>query len=134
MGRLIDTSILIESERGRLELDKFVANSGSEDFFISVVTVSELLHGVHRAIDPNIRAEREASVESMLQQFVILDIDQLTARIHSRIWAEIERAGEVIGQNDFWLAATCLAKRLVMVTANRKHFQRVPGLEVEVWQ
>lgn len=134
MGRLIDTSILIESERGRLDLKKFVENSGNEDFFISVVTVSELLHGVHRAIDQNVKTAREASVESMLQQFVILDIDQVTARIHSKIWAELERAGEIIGQNDFWLAATCLAKGLIMVTANRKHFQRVPGLKVEVWQ
>lgn len=134
MGRLIDTSILIESERGRLDLNKFVNGSGNEDFFISVVTVSELLHGVHRAVDQKVKIAREASVESMLHQFEILDIDQATARIHSKIWAKLEQAGEIIGQNDFWLAATCLAKGLTMVTANRKHFQRVPGLELEVWQ
>ena len=134
MGRLIDTSILIESERGRLDLNKFVTNRGNEEFFISVVTVSELLHGVHRAVDPNIRGKREASVESMLRQFVILEIDFATARIHSKIWADLERSGEIIGQNDFWLAATCVAKRLTMVTANLKHFHRVPGLEIEIWQ
>ena len=134
MGRLIDTSILIESERGRLDLQRSIADRGNEEFFISVVTVSELLHGVHRAVDPNIKARREASVESMLQQFVILDIDQVIARIHSKIWAQLEQTGEIIGQNDFWLAATCVAKELVMVTANVKHFGRVPGLEVEVWQ
>ena len=134
MGRLIDTSILIESERGRLDLNRCISDHGNEEFFISVVTVSELLHGVHRAIDSNIKARREAIVESMLQQFAILDIDQVIARIHSKIWADLEQTGEIIGQNDFWLAATCLAKGLVMVTANVKHFGRVPGLEVEVWQ
>lgn len=130
---MIDTSILIESERGRLDLTKFVGSGGNEDFFISVITVSELLHGVHRAFDPNIKAAREASVETMLQQFVILDIDRVIARIHSKIWAELEVAGATIGQNDFWLAATCLAKGLIMVTANHKHFQRITGLKVEVW-
>jgi tRNA(fMet)-specific endonuclease VapC len=134
MGRLIDTSIVIESERGRLDLNRFISGRGDEEFFISVVTVSELLHGVHRAIDPDIKARREASVEAMFRQFVILDIDQVIARIHSRIWAELEQTGKIIGQNDFWLAATCIAKGLVMVTANVKHFGRVPGLEVEVWQ
>ncbi len=134
MGRLIDTSILIESERGRLDLKKFVEKNGNEDFFISVITVNELLHGVHRAVDQNVKAAREVSVESMLQEFEILDIDQITARIHSKIWAELERTGEIIGQNDLWLAATCLSNELTMVTANRKHFQRVAGLEVEVWQ
>lgn len=133
MGKLIDTSILIESERGRLDLGKHTKDR-DEDFFISVVTVSELLHGVHRAVDPMIRSRREASVESMLREFAIIDIDQVTARVHSKIWAELERAGEIIGQNDFWLAATCLARGLVMVTANRKHFTRVPGLHVEVWE
>jgi tRNA(fMet)-specific endonuclease VapC len=134
MGRLIDTSILIESERGRLDLKKFIGSSGNEDFFISVVTVSELLHGVHRAVDQKVKIARQASVEAMLRQFEILDIDQITARIHSKIWSELEQVGQGIGQNDFWLAATCLAKKLTMVTANRKHFERVPGLDVEVWK
>jgi predicted nucleic acid-binding protein len=134
MGKLIDTSILIEAERGRLDLIKHTKDSGDQDFFISVITVSELLQGVHRAVNPRIRLMREASVESMLREFAILDIDQTTARMHSRIWAELEQTGAVIGQNDFWLAATCLAGGLGMVTANRRHFTRVPGLHVEVWE
>jgi len=133
MGRLIDTSILIESERGRLDLKKFVAHRGDEDFFISVVTVSELLHGVHRANTAGVRAKRGASVEGVLQQFSILDIDLNTARSHAQLWAELEVAGMIIGPHDLWLAATCVAHGLTMVTANIREFQRVPGLQVEVW-
>jgi hypothetical protein len=35
-----------------------------EEFFLSVITASELLHGVHRAADPDVRARRSAFVEA----------------------------------------------------------------------
>jgi predicted nucleic acid-binding protein len=49
---LIDASILIESERGRLPLDQHLAQRQQEEFFLSVVTASALLHGVYRAVHP----------------------------------------------------------------------------------
>lgn len=133
MGRLIDTSILIESEKGRLDLERHTAKQDNEEFFVSVVSVSELLHGVHRAKEPHIKAKRAASVEGMLRIFSILDIDLLTARTHSRIWAELESQGQIIGPHDLWLAATCIAHGLIMVTANVREFSRVPGVDVETW-
>ena len=49
MGIILDTSILIEIERGRINIDDFIKNREEEFFGISVITVSELFHGVHRA-------------------------------------------------------------------------------------
>src|SRR5690606_31610267 len=133
MGILIDTSVLIESERGRIDLDAHV--NGREDVacFLSVITVSELLHGVHRASDPKMRAKRSAWVEAILSQFPILEIDLATARAHAQIWAERTGTGEIIGPHDLWLAATCIAHGLRIVTANEREFARVPGLEIELW-
>jgi tRNA(fMet)-specific endonuclease VapC len=37
----------------------------------------------------------------------------------------------MIGPHDLWLAATCIAHGLTMVTANAREFDRVPGLAVE---
>ncbi len=39
----------------------------------------------------------------------------------------------MIGPHDLWLAATCFAHDLTMVTANLREFARIPGLAVEVW-
>ena len=44
MAVLIDTSILIEYERGRLDLQRHPEQRRQEAFFLSVVTASELLH------------------------------------------------------------------------------------------
>ena len=42
MAVLIDASILIEVERGRLELEPHVVQRQDEEFFLSVITASEL--------------------------------------------------------------------------------------------
>ncbi len=133
MAVLIDSSILIEAERGRLDLDPHVANRQDEECFLSVVTASELLHGVHRATRPEQRTRRSAFVEGVLERFPILDVDLSTARAHSRVWADLTADGTLIGPHDLWLAATCIAHGLTMVTANLREFERVPGLDVERW-
>jgi tRNA(fMet)-specific endonuclease VapC len=130
---LIDASILIESERGRLDLEPYLAQRQEEEFFLSVVTASELLHGVHRAVQPEVRTKRSAFVEAILERFPLLPVDLATARIHAQVWAELAAAGRMIGSHDLWLAATCIAHGLTMVTANVREFTRVPGLAVEVW-
>ena len=133
MAVLIDTSILIEYERRRLDLERHLAQRQQEAFFLSVVTASELLHGVHRAVQSDVRAKRSAFVEALLERFPLLPIDLATARLHAHVWAELASVGNLIGPNDLWLAATCLAHGLTIVTANVREFARVPGLEIEVW-
>ncbi len=133
MGLLIDASILIESERGALDLLPYVEARPDEESFISVVTASELLHGVHRAPSPESRARRSAFVEGILERFPLLEIDLATSRAHAQTWADLSASGRPIGPNDMWLAAACIAHGLVMVTANVREFARVPGLVVETW-
>lgn len=132
MGALIDASILIEEEKGRLDLNERLRDR-SDEVFLSVVTASELLHGVHRAKDAGVRDRRSAWVEAILARFPLLPIDLATARVHARLAAELAAKGTKIGPHDTWLAAVCLTYGLEMVTANLREFERVPGLVVESW-
>ena len=125
--------MLIEHERGRLDLEPHLRGRENEEFFLSVVTASELLHGVHRARDERTKARRSAWVEAVLERFPLLGIDLTTARAHARLWAELSSTGRLIGPHDLWLAAACLSHGLSMVTANVREFERVPGLTVENW-
>jgi tRNA(fMet)-specific endonuclease VapC len=133
MGVLIDASVLIGFERDRAAIAPRLAGREDEEFFVSVVTASELLHGVHRAKTPDVRARRSAFVEAVLERFPLLSIDLPTARSHSQLWAELASTGKVIGPHDLWIAAACIAHGLTLVTANAREFERVPGLAVESW-
>ncbi len=133
LGVLIDSSILIDHERGRLNLSDHLHGRDEEEFFLSVITASELLHGVHRARDRGQRARRSAFVEAILDEFPMLGLDLLTARTHTELWSGLAQKGEIIGAHDLWLAATCVGRGLSMVTSNVREFERVPGLELEIW-
>jgi len=133
VGILIDSSILMAHERGRLGIAAHLEGREDEEFFVSVVTASELLHGVHRAQDAGVRARRSAFVEALLERFPLLGVELSTARTHARLWADLAAAGTPIGPNDLWLAATAVTHGLALVTVNLREFSRVPGLNVEAW-
>ena len=133
MGVLIDASVLIDHERGRVDLEEHVKGREGEGFFLSVITASELLYGVHRAGDPGMRARRSAFVEGVLGSFPLLPIEVATARMHARLWTDLAVRGQLIGAHDLWIASACLSYGLSLVTSNLREFGRVPGLVVEDW-
>ena len=114
-------------------MEKAIADHGDDLVFLSVISASELLHGVHRAVDEQSRSRRMAFVEGVLAGMEILDIDLPTARLHSGLWADLVAKGEMIGAHDLWIAASALANNCSLVTRNIREFERVPGLRVIVW-
>lgn len=133
MGVLIDSNVLIDAERGLVDLAAKVKGREGEEFFVSVVTASELLHGVWRAKDARMRARRSAFVEGILERFPVLPIELAVARTHAQLWAELDAKGAPIGAHDLWLAASCVALGHALITRNAREFKRVPGLKVEAW-
>ncbi len=134
MGILIDTSVLIDWEKGRLDVAVLLSQRQSEPIYISVITASELLHGVHRAKDPRIAERRLAFIEKALDRFPALDITSSIARLHARLWADLQIAGTPVGPHDLWIAASCLVHQLTLATANDREFKRIPSLPVENWR
>ncbi len=126
-GWLIDTSVLVDSERGGGALGRVPED---DEHSISIITVSELLHGVHRAVDAARRTRRQAFVEHVLAELEVLPATVEIARIHSEIWARLEVSGAAIGVHDLWIAATALAHGMGVATSNAREFERVPGLSV----
>lgn len=128
MAVLIDTDLLVDLERGvgSADVDQLI---GEQDRAISAITVSELLHGVHRATGAR-RARRSAFVEHLLAGLRAIPITDPVARVHAEIWAQLAEGGNVIGAHDLWIAATAVAHGLAVATRNRADFQRVPGLRV----
>jgi tRNA(fMet)-specific endonuclease VapC len=123
---LIDTTLLVDRERGGARLEQLV---GERDRAISVITVSELLHGVGRARGAT-RAKRQGFVEHLLSAFEPIPITESVARVHASVWAGLAAKGEVIGAHELWIAATALAHGLELATDDAESFGRVPGLTV----
>jgi predicted nucleic acid-binding protein len=132
VGLLIDTSVLIEAERGRLDLDAVLRAHGSEEVALSAVSAAELLHGVHR-LNGAARARAAAFVEPLLQLLAVLAFDLESARVHAALGADLRRRGVAVGAHDLLIAATAIAADLRIATRDLRSFPRIDGLEVVRW-
>jgi predicted nucleic acid-binding protein len=131
MGTLIDSSVLIATERRTLELDTLGAGA-DEPVGIASITASELLHGVHSAATTAQRQRRETFVERLLAVLPVFPFDLVTARIHASLWACLASKGGAVGSHDLLIGAMAIALGYRVVTRDRRSFGKIPGLEVLV--
>lgn len=133
MGVVIDSSVFIASERSGFDLPSTLVRRAGEEAAIAAITVSELLHGVHRAAPAKVKARREVFVESILAALVVIPFDELAARVHARLWATLAAKGTTVGPHDLMIAATAAARGWSVATRDTRSFPKVPGLLVEIW-
>jgi len=117
-------------ERGTLRLSALAEAEPGARLAVSAITVSELLHGWHRAKTQSQRESRERFLTALLGQLEILPFDLEVAREHGRAWALLAERGEIIGAHDLIIAATALAHRVPLATLNERDFRRVDGLQL----
>jgi predicted nucleic acid-binding protein len=132
MGVIFDTSVLIEAERRKAEIDKLTENREEEIFGISVITVAELLHGLHRADSTKRRLKRSAYVEKIIELFPIYAFETSIARIYAELWSDLSKKGIQIGAHDLIIGSTALSLGFSVATRNMRHFERIEGLKIEI--
>jgi len=128
---LLDTNICIYIGQKRPEevLRRFRKLRPGEAV-LSVITYGELLYGATKS------AQRVAALErlrELVNLLPALSLPETAAEAYGTIRAELEAKGEMIGNNDLWIAAHAVAAGLTLVTNNEREFRRVRGLKVQNW-
>jgi tRNA(fMet)-specific endonuclease VapC len=127
----VDTSFIVAIERrqcGALKKLQGLADRG-EVVYTTAVSVAECYRGAYGSKD---KARALRDVKELLDLFVILNLDHDSGRI----WGELAESTKsyMIGDRDLFIASIVLANGQPLVTNNKKHFERVPGLLLEDWQ
>jgi len=131
MRYLVDTNILIYLCNSKsITLERRFTNKSAELFFVSSITVGELIYGVKKSQrqEDNLRA-----ILKILSPFTILDFNSKDGWEYGTIRAELESVGRIIGGNDLLIAAQARSRGLTVITNNLREFNRVEGLNVEDW-
>ncbi|MGD0271276.1 MAG: type II toxin-antitoxin system VapC family toxin [Candidatus Sulfotelmatobacter sp.] len=128
---LLDTNICIYIRQNKPEqvLRRFRRLQPGEAA-LSVITYGELLYGAAKSAQQTIAIER---LRELIRLLPALPLPENAAEKYGAIRAELESKGEMIGNNDLWIAAHALAAKLTLVTNNEKEFRRVRGLKVQNW-
>ena len=98
---------------------------------VSDLVRAELMEGAHLS---GHTARDLAFLDDLLAPYPSLPFDRRAADAYARTRAHLRLAGTPIGPIDTAIAATALARGCTVVTHNRQHFDRVPGLVVEDWE
>lgn len=123
---VVDTDILIDAvqagrEPAAASVMKLVQLG---ELAVSTVTVYELTQGSRTSM-----AQLER-LHAFLGGVTIIALTQDAAEMAAAVNRHLERKGERIGSPDTLIAGTCLDAGLPILTGNRRHFERVPGLEI----
>ncbi|MDO9072099.1 MAG: type II toxin-antitoxin system VapC family toxin [Rubrivivax sp.] len=127
---LLDTNIVIFVIRQRPPQALATFNLHAGRMAMSAITLAELLHGAEKSSRPT---ENLAVVEDFCSRLDVLPYGPKAAMHYGQIRAALERQGTPIGVNDLHIAAHARSEGLVLVTNNRREFDRVPALQVEDW-
>lgn len=129
----LDTNIVIGIINGRAASveARFRETVGRAPLMLSAVVLFELRYGYARS-------DRRSTMEALLAAFLAPGIDLLPfdaddAAEAGDIRAVLEARGTPIGPYDTLIAAQARRRGAVLVTLNRKEFERVPGLMVTDW-
>ena len=63
----------------------------------------------------------------------MLPFDIECARIFGTIKSKLRNIGKPTGEVDALIAATAMAREGTLVTSNKRHFENIEGLKIEVW-
>ena len=72
-------------------------------------------------------------VEQLLAIMTVYPLEPDADKYYGQIRADLERKGQLIGQNDLLIAAHALALDVILVTDNVREFARVLNLKLENW-
>jgi tRNA(fMet)-specific endonuclease VapC len=132
MRYLLDTCVISDFIKGEAGTKARLKQTPPVDIAVSAITVMELRYGL--ALDPQRAQKIEATIASFLSSVTTLPFNTVEAEQAAQIRATLKSQGRPIGAYDVLIAATALQHNLLMVTANQREFDRVPGLQTESWR
>lgn len=127
----LDTTFLVdllrEKRRGGGPATEQLSRLADVELRVSVHVLCELYAGVELS---NRGAEERMAVESLMTGCEVVYPDAGFAATYGRLLAHLQKAGVGISTVDLLIATAAVLDAAPILTANAKHFERVPDLRV----
>lgn len=124
---LIDTNILIDLLRNKLDVSKFVV---SGDLAVSTITLSELFYGAERTYSPQ---SSYNLIDKLINELnlKILSFDDKSSKLFATLKVKLEKQGQKLEDFDLMIASVAVCEKRILITSNLKHFDRIE--ELKLW-
>ena len=126
---LLDTNVVVAYLNGdKSALKRIQADIGK--VALCTLVVAELDYGA------KVSQRAKENLEKLYQFLNIVQVvpfDVECAKVFGTVKSKLRSLGKPTGEVDALIAATAMTHEATLVTSNKKHFENIEGLKVEVW-
>ncbi len=129
----LDTTFLADLIRKNPDANKKLSQLVKEDNSLSttIINSAELFYGAYKS--NNVDKEKE-KMKLVLSRFIVFEMDEIGAEKFGEILSKLDKQGQKISDRDVMIAAIAMSKgENIIVTRNRKDFDRIPDLMVQTY-
>lgn len=138
MSYLLDTCVLSELRKTvPSHVKSWFEQKKQNQFYISVVTVAELLDGIERLPTSKKKSDLEDWFYGDIQERFgerIIDIDQQVAKEWAFMNAALQKKGITIGVQDLYIAASAKVHGFALISLNVKDFLPIEIPLINPWK
>jgi len=124
---LLDTNICIHIRRRPPAVLARFRQLKPGEAVLSVITYGEFAYSAEKS------QFRERAHRQLAELAGLLELPSRAGEFYGSIRAALAARGDMIGNNDLWIAAHAKAAGLILVTNNEQEFRRIRGLEIQNW-
>lgn len=134
-----DADVLTEVLGGHPVFSRRAAEIPVHEQAVPVVVIEEILRGRLNSIRQAEAGKSKVSLERAYDLFeeTLTAFRQVTILSYSSeadlLYLQWRKEKLRVGTHDLRIAAICVARSAKLITRNRRDFERVPGLSLEVW-
>lgn len=128
---MLDTNICIYiiKKKPLSVLEKFKTLEVNQ-VVMSVVTYGELYLGAEKS---QYRQSTLQKLKNLTQIIPVIPMSCEVGDVYGVIRADLELKGQIIGNNDLWIAAHAIERKMTLVSNNLKEFNRINQISIENW-
>ena len=129
MNYLLDTNICIFYMKNKFNLIHKLNLYNNNNFFISEITLAELLYGIENSVKKN---ENYLVLTDFLKTVQILPINN-SLSLFAFEKSRLKKLGLLIDNFDLLIGTSAVGNNMILVTNNTKHLARISNIHIEDW-
>lgn len=127
MVYLVETDWAVHYLRGKESVISKFHELREDGMGLSIISLAELYTGIYYSTDPRKAAD---NLDNFLSFVTVLSVNDGICRIFGEENARLKKEGLTIDDFDLLIGSTCVYHGLKLLTNNRRHFERIKGIEI----